>query len=205
MKKSIITIALLTAFFALNTQAQEKKSSFLDKVKLEAGWGYNLPLEPKEGVMAPDYAGVGSFFIGANYELNALWGVRGTYAYNKFEDKNDSSFGSAHHKLMAEATFNVFRAIEDNGKQPFELFGHAGLGLTFGSSELVSGTDMMGTFQIGLLPTYHISEKVSVQLDAVYVMNFNQDYGYHGGPAKFNGKSTTGSYLIANIGVAVQL
>lgn len=203
MKKSIIAFALLAGLFT--AQAQEKKSSFLDKVKLEAGWGLNVPTAPNEGISRMDYSGVGSFYVGANYELNTLWGMRGTYAYNKFEDKNDSSFGSTHHKLMAEATYNIIRSIQDNGQQPFELFGHAGFGLTFGSSELVSGTDMMGTFQVGVLPTYHVSNRISIQLDAACVVNFNQDYGYHGGPAKLNGKSTTGSYFVANIGVAVQL
>lgn len=207
MKKSIIAFALLAGLFTAQAQEQgkERQASFLDKVKLEAGWGVNVPTGPSDGISRKDFSGVSSFYVGANYELNDLWGVRGTYAYNKFEDKNDSNFGSTHHKLMAEATYNIIRSIQDNGQQPFELFGHAGFGLTIGKSELVSDADMMGTFQVGLLPTYHVSDRVAIQLDAACVVNFSQDYGFHGGPAKLNGKSTTGSYFIANIGVAVKL
>ena len=203
MKKTLITLALVAGLFT--AQAQVQQTSFLDKVKLEAGWGLNVPTGPTDGISASDYSGVASFYVGANYELDELWGVRGTYAYNKFENKNNSNFGSTHHKLMAEATYNILRSIQDKGQQPFELFGHAGLGLTIGESELVSDTDMMGTFQVGLLPTYHVSDRVSIILDAAYVVNFSQDYGYHGGPAKTNGKSATGSYFIANIGLAFQL
>lgn len=203
MKKTLITLALVAGLFT--AQAQERKASFLDKVKLEAGWGLNVPTGPTDGISASDYSGVASFYVGANYELDELWGVRGTYAYNKFENKDNSNFGSTHHKLVAEATYNILRSIQDNGQQPFELYGHAGFGLTIGKSELVSNTDMMGTFQVGLLPTYHVSERVSIILDAACVVNFSQDYGYHGGPAKLNGKSATGSYFIANIGVAFKL
>lgn len=203
MKKTLITLALVAGVFT--SQAQINQTSFLDKVKLEAGWGFNMPTAPTEGISAGDFSGVSSFYVGANYELNDLWGIRGSYAFNKFEHKDNSNYGVTFHKIMADATFNILRAIDDWGQKPFELFGHAGLGLTIGESELVSDTDMMGTFQVGLLPTYHVSDRVSIILDAAYVVNFSQDYGYHGGPAKLNGKSATGSYFIANIGVAFKL
>ncbi|SFI79189.1 hypothetical protein [Myroides guanonis] len=205
MKKSIILIALLTGLFVLNTQAQDNKKSFLDRTRFEFGVGVNFPSEPREGVEVKNYAGVGSLYCGAIYELNDLWGVRGTYAYNKFENKEDVSMGSLQHKFVAEVMFDVVGAIAKQKEQRFELYLHSGAGLSIGRSELKSGTDMMGAFQVGILPNYKISDAVRVHLDLVYVTNFKQDYGYHGGSAKFNGKSATGSYLIANIGIAVQL
>lgn len=205
MKKSIILIALLTGLFILNTQAQENKKSFLDRTRFEFGVGVNFPLEPREGVEVKNYSGVGSLYCGAIYELNDLWGVRGAYAYNKFENKEDVSMGSLQHKFVAEVMFDVVGSIAKQKEQRFELYLHSGAGLSIGRSELKSGTDMMGTFQVGILPNYKISEDVGVHLDLVYVTNFKQDYGYHGGPVSFSGKSATGEYMIANIGVSVKM
>lgn len=204
MRKIITILVLITGLFT--AQAQQLGGVSLDQIKLEAGWGYNLPTAPTEEIEMSDYAGTTSFYVGANYELNALWGVRATYAYNRFEHKDNSKLGTIHHKIMVEGTFNVLRAIVDKGEEPFELYVHSGLGLSMINSKLLTkDTDMMATFQIGLLPTYHLTEQIGVLLDLAYVVNFSQDYGVHGGPAKSNGKSTTGGYLIANVGIVVKL
>lgn len=200
----ITILALIAGLYT--TQAQQGGGFTLDKMTLEAGWGYNLPTAPSEGIDLSDYAGTTSFYVGANYEFKTVWGVRGTYAYNRFEHKDDDKFGTTHHKIMVEGTLNVIRAIVDKGQTPFELYLHSGLGLSMVNSKLLTkDTDLMASFQIGMLPTYHITEQIGVLLDLAYVINFSQDYGVHGGSAKSNGKSTTGGYLIANVGVVVKL
>lgn len=203
MKTKFLSILTLLTFFCQTGKAQQ--SDFLDRVKLEAGWGYNLPTAPTDGITASDFAGVRSFYVGAQYKLNDIWGVRGTYAYNGFQHRDESEYGLKIHKLMAEATFSILRAAESDLASTFDVGAHAGLGLSFGSSESQSGTDMMANFQIGLMPVYQITEKFSVHLDAAYVVNFKQDYGFHGLQAKAANKGTTGGYFVANIGVGFAL
>lgn len=204
-KQFILGITLLTtSLFSLH--AQEKSSDFLANTALELGWGYNVPLSPTDGIKAGDFSGVNSFYLGAHYAIDDLWGVRGSYAYNGFKDKNNSDLGLTFHKFVLESTFNISKAISGGSMQtPFEVLSHAGLGISLGKSELKSDSDKMGTVQIGLMPRYNITDKISVHLDANYVVNFSQNYGYHGGPALENGKDATGGYLTANLGVTLKL
>lgn len=204
-KQFILGITLLTTgLFSLH--AQDKSSDFLANTSFELGWGYNVPLSPTEGVKAGDFSGVNSLYVGAHYEIDDLWGVRGSYAYNGFKDKDNSDFGLTFHKFMLESTFNVTKAISGSPTQtPFEVLSHAGFGASLGKSELKSDSDRMISVQFGLMPRYNITDKISVHLDATYVANFSQDYGYNGGPALKTGKSATGGYLTANLGVALKL
>lgn len=206
MKNNIVLgISLLTAG-VFSAQAQVQQQGFLENTAIEIGWGYNTPMSPTTGIKAADFSGFTSFYVGAHYELDDWWGIRGTYAYNEFVDKNNSELGLEFHKLMLESTFNVSRAVSGVSAQaPLEVLAHMGLGLSFGTSKLKSGSDAMGSIQFGLMPRYAITDKISVHLDATYVANFSQDYGYHGGPALDTGKSTTGGYLTTNLGVALKL
>ena len=209
MRKNVILgIALLTtALFTTTGNAQTP--DYFKQTSLEAGWGYNVPTSLLGGASGSDYSGVSSFYAGARYEIDALWGVRGTYAFNKFSNDDNQlnlKTGLTVHKLMAEATFNISRAIQQQGPQAFEVLTHAGLGLSFGASEQNSGsTDTMGSLQFGLMPTYHINDRLSVHLDATYVANFSQDYGFTGASAKLSGDGNTGGYFLANIGLAYRL
>lgn len=190
-----------TLLFAGQLYAQEKEG-ILNNLSLEAGYGFNMPFGPADGIKTGDFGGFNSFHAGVRYHINDLWGVRGTFAFNKFEHKDNSNFGVKQSRLMLEAMFNVTNAIKGSGElTPFEVFAHGGLGLSQGKSNTLKGEDMMGNFQIGIMPSYNINERISVFLDATYVMSFSQDFGYHG----LTIDQTSGSFLSANLGVSVKL
>lgn len=192
---SFITIASMTS----SLLAQQK--TFFERVTLEVGGGYSLPTAPsRSDASLSDYAGFRNFSLGANYELSNLAGLRFTYGNHMFEDKNNSSMGVTHHKLMAEGTFNIIESIEMI-RAPFEVMAHAGAGISLGKSKLTSDVDKMLGLQIGLMPRYRITKNFSVHADATYVVNFSQDYFYDGGRASMDSKQQTGSYLMLNIGV----
>lgn len=205
MKKQLILklSILLLALFALQAQAQQ--SDFLARTTLEAGLGYHRPTAPSDGITTSDFAGFKSFYLGAQYEIDELWGLRATYTYNAFEHKDDKGSGLNIHKVMAEATLNVISTIQQQTSTPFEVMAHAGLGLSQGKSDIKSGSDMMGNVQMGLMPKYHITKQWRVQLDATYVLNFSQNYGYQGAAAQSSGKSAIGGYFSANLGIAYKL
>lgn len=202
MKLKFLTTLTLLTFFCQTGKAQQ--SDIWSKIRLEAGWGYNLPTAPTSGITASDFAGVKSFYGGVKYELDDVWGIRGTYAFNSFEHKNDKDFGLDVHKLMAEATYNILQASGTDFAHTFDVEAHAGLGLSLADSKVSSGSDKMVSFQVGVMPQYKITDNVSVLLDASYVINLGQNYNYAGVHAKENGKGTTGGYFTANIGIAVK-
>ena len=141
--------------------------------------------------------------MGANYAFTDLWGLRITYANNEFKDKNDSSLGITHHKLMAEGTFNVIQWFEMQ-PNPFEIIVHGGAGVSFAKSKLSSDFDKMGTLQIGLMPLYRITDNLSLHMDATYVVNVKQNYGYNGQQPNIDGSPVTGEYFTMNLGLGVK-
>lgn len=202
MKKQIIS-AFAIALFATQMQAQE---TFWDKASLEVSYGFAMPLSPTKNIKAADYNSFVNAQGGINYQINDLWGVRATYAYQDFENKNNKNLGVTYHKFMAEATFNILQAVNAsasfNQSNSFEVQAHAGIGGTFANRKFDNATNKIANVQIGLKPTYAVSDRINVFLDATYVMNFNQAYEFSGQSIK---GGTTGSYLGANIGVQVKL
>lgn len=189
-----IVLILSITTVASSLMAQEK--TFMQHITLEAGGGYNLPVAPsRDNTSLSDYAGLKSFYLGANYEINELGGLRFTYGNNSFSDSDNSSLGLTHHKFMAEGTFNIVEFIE-RISNPFEVVLHGGLGISLGKSKQTSGIDKMGTVQVGLKPQYRITNNFSIHLDATYVMNFKQNYFYDG-----TSLDDTGEYLLISLGV----
>ena len=97
-------------------QSNAQQGSFLDKVSLEVAYGYNMALTP-DNVETADVSGFNTVQLGANYQINNLWGVRGTYSNTTFKHKNFDNASINYNKLTAEATFNVLNAI-NNAKFP---------------------------------------------------------------------------------------
>lgn len=203
MKKQIV-IAILAAFGITKANAQTEK--FWDKTAVEVSYGYAMPISPTANIEAKDYNSFKNFQGGINYNINELWGVRLSYAYQDFTNKNNSKLGVVYNKFMAEATFNITQALNNGSfyKNPnaFELLAHAGIGASFANRAMDNATNKMANAQIGLKPSYNLSNRVSIFLDATYVTNFNQAYEFSG-TSIYGG--TTGSYLAANVGVQVKL
>ncbi len=199
MKKFFFTILLLS-FTTVVTSLLAQEKTFIQRIALEAGGGYSLPLSPSSNnTSLGDYATFKSFNLGANFELTELVGLRFTYGNNSFEDTNNSTLGVTYHKFMAEGTFNIIQSIE-RIQNPFEIMLHGGAGLSFGKSKQSSGVDKMGTLQIGLMPQYYITHNLSIHADATYVVNLKQD-NFYDGTAMPNGDDI-GQYLMINLGVA---
>lgn len=203
MKKQIM--AAVVAVLGI-TAVQAQEGQFFDNVSLEASYGYNLALSP-DNVDRTDFSGFNTLQLGATYQINPLWGVRGTYSNTTFKHTDNSDIGITYNKLTAEATFNVLEAINPSTmpmQQAFELSAHAGLGLNFGKSKVTDATDTMANFQIGIRPQYNVTNRVGIFLDGTYIMNFKQNYGFNG-MAIPGEDETTGGYVTGLIGVTVKL
>src|SRR5690554_455213 len=99
MRKTILVAAV--AVFAF-TKSNAQEGTFLDKVSVEAGFGFNLALSP-DNVDRTDVSGINTFQIGATYQINGLWGVRGTYANTTFRhkdlDRKSTRLNSSHVRI----------------------------------------------------------------------------------------------------------
>lgn len=203
MKKQILAaIALVAATFSMNAQT----SDFWDRTSLEGSYGFAIPLAPTDNIDAADYSSMVNFQGAVHYQIDDLWGVRASYAYHKFENKDFSTLGVAYHKFMAEATFNVLEAINPKTStlenKLWEVVAHAGFGGSFATRNMDNATNKMGNVQIGLQPMYSISNRVGVFLDATYVVNFNHAYEFDG---TFIPGATTGGYFTTLVGVKISL
>lgn len=174
----------------------------MQRTTLELGGGYTTPVSPNHDIVTlSDFAGVNNFYVGARYELTNLIGLRFTYGNTSFSDKNDSSMGLTHHKLMAEGTVNLIEMIEMI-ENPFEVILHGGAGLSFGKSKQSSGVDKMGTLQIGIMPLYRITNNFAVHIDLLFVANQKQNYFYDGGPSNPENSHVVGEYFMIDLGAA---
>lgn len=197
-----LTVFFLITVASINLVAQQK--TFMERVTLEAGGGFNLPLTPDSDKSASDFSNFRNFNVGANYELTDLFGLRLTYANSMFKDDDNSSMGLTLHRFMAEATFNIIEWIEMS-RNPFEVILHGGAGISLGKRKQASGIDKMGTVQIGLMPLYRITNNFSVYADASYVLNISQDYFYNGiGSIKADGSEVSGEYTMLNLGLGLR-
>lgn len=199
MKKFVViaTVAILSI-----NQSNAQEGTFFDKVSLEAGYGYNLALSP-DSADRTEVSGLNTIQLGANYQINNLWGVRGTYSNTTFKHKDIDNVGVNYNKLTAEATFQVLQAISPS-ESPFQVAAHAGFGLNFGKSKATNEADTMGNFQIGIKPEYRITSRIGVFLDGTYIMNFSQNQGFDGLSIPGEDK-TTGGYVTGLIGLSVKL
>ncbi|SRR5690554_2422027 len=200
MKKVLIAcgIALMSQF----SNAQEA-TDIWKNLSFEAQYGFNSALSPTDGIEAGDFSGLNFYQFGITYHIDELWGVRGTFASSKFEHENLNNLGVNFSKFTLEATYNVLTGIQGQGNFPteraFEVVAHAGFGLGQGKSDARSGTDMVGIAQIGLMPRYSFSPNFAVFIDATFVNQFNQDFGYNG----LSIEQGSGNYL--NLGLGVQV
>lgn len=202
--KKLVCIAAIALVAVQQSNAQQ--GSLLDNVSLEAAYGYNMALSP-DTIETADVSGFNTVQLGLNYQINAIWGVRGTYSNTTFKHKDVDNASINYNKLTAEATFNVMEALNTSAyptSSAFMLVAHTGAGLNMGKSKVTNETDMMANFQVGIKPQYNITNRIGVFLDGTYIMNFKQNYGFNG--MSIPGESeTTGSYVTGLIGVAIKL
>lgn len=178
---------------------QQKEARFLNKTALEAGWGLHYPAKPADKFLHRNYIDGKSFYLGGRYEINKLWGVRLSYAYNKFQNsKNKDNYfelSLTQHKFVSEIIFNVVAAFEQDSD--FEIMMHSGMGMTLGKNGFLSGADKTLTAQFGVMPIYRFADHFAIQLDMTLVFDFFQAYDIDGIPVS----DRIGNYYLANIGL----
>src|SRR5690606_8286877 len=203
MKKSTIlaSVMLLATFGTI----QGQQTNMLDKLSVEVGYGYTLPLTSENTYKSADVAGLKSLHIAANYQINNLWGLRGSYGLNTFTHADLSDFSLTVHQLVAEATFNITEVmnptISTSTTSPFTVFAHAGAALALGNSKTIDNSAAMGVIKAGVMPMYNTNSNWSVFLDASYNYLLKQNVNYIG----LKTTQESSGFLTAQLGIQYRL
>lgn len=177
-----------------------KRDSFWNNLSYEIAYGYALPVSPSDNLKISDYSSLVNFQVGANYMFNDQYGLRLTYAYHNFANKNESKFGVVYNKVMLEGTLSVMNSISYSRNETFDVIVHGGFGGTFTKSKFDKSNEKMLNIQLGAKPTYQLNNQSAIFVDISGIANFSQDIAYNGlRTGEFN-KKTTGFYLSAMVG-----
>ena len=196
MKKTIALLAILVSFSA---HSQKAKLRTHDQYSFEPEVGLGLGSKPR--IM--DF---GHWGIGFRYMLDRTWGLKFDFAKDRFTDESTVPAGGANYtRISIQAVNNLGRTLNSmtmNGER-LGLLAHGGIGYSSITSHLKSGTDNVLHLIVGLTPQYKLSESFALYIDASYVLNYSQHYGYDGrypngeGPDAF-----TGSLVNASLGIS---
>lgn len=188
MKKIFILAALLSTvmLFAQKT----------DQYSLEIDYGFNSA----DGISGFTHAG-GAF----RYMVSDYWGLKFDYGYDQFREGSNPEIGTNYHRFSAQGVYNLGRKLKfgDFSDGYFNTLLHGGLGYSALQAVQKDGIDNIGNVIIGITPQVWLSESFALTVDASYIFNFTQHYGFDGyyPNGKPAGNSFTGNIITASVGV----
>lgn len=215
MKNLLLSSLLLVSLFIsqqANAQLNRGRGmqGFFDEVSLEAGAGWHVTAGPTKDTPAAAYAALNSFYVGMHYALDDTWGIRGTYTFHNFEHKDDNLLSLKTHRFMLEATYSLGNLFSQDYfysyRNEFDVIAHAGFGGSFAfrnNHPTQIFRDQMLNFQLGVMPTYRLSDTVSVLADLNYVLSYSQNYLFNG--ELMWPENRMEGYFTMNFGVSIEL
>lgn|SRR5690554_592371 len=212
-----LRLLILVAFsFMLGTSVSAQGLKDFNKFSVEVSGGMHIPVTPTDMVEIGDYSGFPQFEGAVRYMISPMFGLRAYFGINKFDAGEEGSGRYYEHtdlyntftRIGIEGVVNLGdlfkmspRFVEKNG-----ILFHAGAGLTFSKPSTINGkADRMGTITLGITPQRKVSERVSIFLDASYIINPKQHYSYSGILMSDDYASQVGGYANLSIGLSVYL
>ncbi len=198
MKKLSLIAALLCVTFVFS------QNNHYNKISIEAAYGLNHPLSPdsRTGLDASDYSNFTHFDIGGRYMISQLYGVKLSYAYDRFQWEG-SSLAINYNRIGAQIVFNladVFK-LKFSRQRNFQIQAHTGVGVTFAKPKRDFKSEKIGNFMIGITPVFKISDRISIPIDFSYIANFKQHYDFGGTLVNANGDHVTGGFINFTVGI----
>jgi len=214
MRAIFLVIFLLISSFSI---AQNRESLFM----LFIDSGTILPVTPTKNSKPSDYTGLNHIGIGFYYLLNDNNGIGMNYSYNHFEAKRPLTAYLKYHKLGISSIFNLGEEINlTSSNSHFKLYSHLGVSLALVYHEIdlkkmdesVIGWpekitkygpnhERVGSIDVGISPSYKISDKISLKFDVTLTQNFKTEFGFDGFWDQKNNKSKRSNYLSLSIGL----
>ncbi len=216
MKKIYLLIFLL--FFVELLFSQRKYNRF----SIEAGYGFNIPITPKDDITASDYILPNHIDLGVRYMFDEYFGFKLHYANDRFRDKKNKNIGNGYHRLGIEAVYNLSNRL-DLLNNNFNILFHAGIGVTYAFPESIrrfknggeftfeltpyntKRYERIGNLIFGLTPQFRLSDDMALTFDMVYIINTQQQYSYSGELLYINRKKVQGNFVNFTVGLQFYL
>lgn len=214
MRIILITIFLtnLTIGFAQNSNL-----GFM----ISASRGTVLPISPTVNSSPKDYIGLNSFDIRINYLLNNNRGIQINYAFQEFRAGTPNTSFLKSNQLGFAIIFNLGHIKNIvSANQNFRLYTRLGFGLniiyhdayeTKVKKNITSffqdirrqgdNHERTGSINIGISPSYKITDILYLKLDITYVQNIQSEFGFDGYWNKNNTVDIRNNFLTFSLGL----
>lgn len=178
-----------------------------NQFSIEAGAGYVLAGNPYNNSYDSNFSGFRHVDLGVRYMIDENYGVRLTYANDRFLQTNGSKVGISYNKIGVDGIYNLGRLIDlaYTSNENVGLLGHAGVGYTMAKPLGESVTDRIGTITLGLTPQFKLGENTVFYTDLSANINMKQHRGFDGSFAYENRKSTIGTFYNLSFGLMIYL
>ncbi|MCG2462958.1 hypothetical protein K8352_19525 [Flavobacteriaceae bacterium F89] len=217
MKKIVFIVGILCGYWGQSQINPPGGYKPYDRISAEVMLGYHVPLSPGNGIHKFDYAGFKHFDIGGRFMFNQLFGLKGNYVYDRFEDRNNRDMGNTYNRIGVEAVFNFLRVLDVHQYylEKYAILVHGGLGLTlaYPDSRKVSANrglnlfkndrnERLGSIIFGVTPTMRLNDVLALALDMTMNSGTAQQYGYDGETVfpDYRDK-TVGTYMTFSVGL----
>lgn len=171
-------------------------------VSLEGAAGLHMPVSERDDAAASDFGGLHHYDLGVRYMFHKNWGARLQYAYDDFE--TDAGEGIVYNRFTLSMVYNARRLILPLQNR-VGLLSHLGVGYATASPHKLLSNEQTATLSIGLTPQLNITRRLAFFIDAVWVLNFRQQYSFTGQLIDPNFDSTTGSFVTLSAGLMFYL
>ena len=178
-----------------------------NQFSIEAGAGYVLAGNPYSEAFDSNFSGFRNVNLGVRYMIDENYGVRLSYANDRFLQSNGSKVGISYNRIGVDGIYNLGRLIDlaYASNENVGLLGHVGVGYTMAKPLGESVTDRIGSISLGLTPQFKLGENTVFYVDLSSNINVKQHRGFDGGFVYQNRNSTIGSFYNLSFGLMIYL
>lgn len=193
---------VLAIFLFLGIHAFSQSDKY-NRWSAELSTGVHVPLAPNDNISRKKYIAFKQFQLAGRYMFDEKFGVKGHFAYNRFENPDNTDMGLGMTRLGLEGVANVGKLlnVDYHIREYVGLLFHAGVGVTFAKPSSVNGTDHMGNLMLGFTGQIKLSERFALLGDMTYINNLKQHYAYNGEVLSPNLDTKPGGFVNVSIGI----
>lgn len=202
--KRIPQICVLFFLMLASANAQ----TILNKLSVEGGVGYSGAMQPYLTRYNSNFSGFTHFDLGVRYMFNEYYGIKASFASDRFENDPSGKIGTDFQRYSVEGVVNVGKLFDltYRTRDNFGLLAHAGFGFATLKPFSATEAEHVAPISIGLTPQYRLSNKVALYSDFTLFSNVKQEYRFDGSLIQAPYKTPTiGHYYNFSLGLIFYL
>lgn len=195
-----IKYIILFSFLILATALTAQEANY-NRWSIELSGGVHAPITPHSGIARSKYIGVKQVQLSARYMFDDRFGLKGHYAFDRFEPRGNSDEGVSFDRFAVEGVANVGKLLNVNYtiRERVGLLFHTGIGISFAKSSEIDNVRNMTTALIGFTGEIKLSNRLSLLGDLTYVSHLRPIYNYNG--ALLESATSSGGFVNVSVGL----